>query len=226
MLKVICAGLPRTGNTSLAEALRILGYKTLQHSPERLPLFPTADTSFRVFDDVDAVVDLPAAMYWKELSAAYPEAKVIITVRETEAWYESMVRHIEVIHATASQKDIKYADQLHTLVFGSAEPSRYWYGRRLEELEAWFSEGTAGFFEGSWSLFDITSEDAQNNVSGWNGEGPWEDLCTFLDKPIPDVPFPWLNKGCHGDTPNGMTADEIRESGRKSVERCRQTNCR
>lgn len=199
MLKVICAGLPRTGNTSLAEALRILGYKTLQHATERLPLFPTADTSFQVFDDVDAVVDLPAAMYWRELLEAYPEAKVILTVRDVDDWYQSMVRHIEVMRAAGDTE----CDRLHTLVFGSAEPSEHWYKRRFQEHNA----ALVGLVDDG---LEIHGDMAFRKATSWEiGTGllllsvtdgrvtsdPWQRLCDFLDKPIPDVPFPWLNKG-------------------------------
>lgn len=197
MLKVICAGLPRTGNTSLAEALRILGYKTLQHSTERLPLFPTAETSFRVFDDVDAVVDLPAALYWQELLEAYPDARLILTTRDQWSWYESMVRHIEVMRAAGDTE----CDKLHTLVFGSAEPSEYWYKRRFHDHEwairLWAeieAEKETWLYSERFLAFDITTE-CTHDTPECDSIAAWVTLCSFLDKPIPDVPFPWLNKG-------------------------------
>lgn len=197
MLKVICAGLPRTGNTSLAEALRILGYKTIQHSTDRLPLFPTAETSFRVFDDVDAVVDLPAAMYWRELLEAYPDARLILTTRDEWSWYESMVRHIEVMRTAGDTE----CDRLHALVFGSAEPSEYWYKRRFHDHEwsirLWAEmEAEKEVYVQSERLLtlDITT-DCTHDKPERDSLAAWMTLSGFLGKPIPDVPFPWLNKG-------------------------------
>ena len=205
MLKIICAGLPRTGNTSLAEALRILGYETLQHTPERLPLLPTAETSFRVFDDVDAVVDLPAAMYWQELIEAYPEAKLILTTRDEWSWYKSMVRHSDHIRKTGSRKNVEYMDRLHALVFGTAGPSEYWYKRRFHDHEwairFWAeiqAEKEVWVQSKRLLIFDITT-DCTHDTPERDSFAAWMTLSGFLDKDVPDVPFPWLNKGEVGD---------------------------
>jgi len=155
MLKIICAGLPRTGTTSLAEALRILGYNTLHHAPERLPLFPTADT----------------------------DAKVILTVRNVNDWYKSMVRHIAVMRAAGDQQ----CDRLHSLVFGSAEPSEYWYKRRYIEHMRSVAHVMDKALCSRPLMVNVTT--SQNDLT------PWIYICNFLNQPIPDVPFPWLNKG-------------------------------
>lgn len=190
MLKVICAGLPRTGTGSIAEALRILGYNTLSAAPERLPLFPEPGFDFRVYDDVDAVADLPAAMYWLQLANAYPHAKLILTTRDEDPWYESMKRMVDAIHASGDMRRIAYADQLHSLVFGSPESHPYWYKRRFaEHEESIYLHGRCGR-AGLKSCFVSLCDYAR----GRSHQRDWYQLCAFLDKPIPDVPFPWVNK--------------------------------
>jgi hypothetical protein len=84
MLKVIGAGLSRTGTLSLCRALQTLGLSCLHFDQQRLNDVVEGralNPNFRRYDDVDAVVDLPAALFYRELLQAYPESKVILTVR-------------------------------------------------------------------------------------------------------------------------------------------------
>ena len=92
-MKVICAGLGKTGTTSLAEALRILGFTVydypeheLHHGDEWLDiLYGGKQTDFAsMYKDVDAVADLPPAFWYQEIYEAFPNAKVVLTIRDNE----------------------------------------------------------------------------------------------------------------------------------------------
>ena len=106
-MKVICAGLSKTGTTSLARALQILGYNVYDvsehftlHRQEWLDSLETGHLpNFKeVFQGVDAVTDVPPAYWFEEIAEAFPEAKVILTVKDSEVvWLKSWQEHLRVI---------------------------------------------------------------------------------------------------------------------------------
>ena len=99
-LKVIGVGFGRTGTLSLKLALDELGagpcyhmVETIEH-PEHdamwLSLARGESSDWRpILDGYASTVDWPGLMIWKELAAADPEAKIILTVRDSDAWYAS-----------------------------------------------------------------------------------------------------------------------------------------
>ena len=170
MLKILGVGLSRTGTRSLAEALRILGYNTLHWAPERLRDTVdgnTAKPEVRKYDDVDAVVDIPAAYFWRELDREYPGLKFILTVRERDSWLESVAKH----YARIGPVD----PNLQAMVYGSTKviPWLYWrhYVTHTGTLMKTFGPDRL-------LVMDILQDPS------------WQRLCWFLNKPIPDVPFP------------------------------------
>ena len=100
-MKVICAGFPKTGTKSLAMALRQLGYENVHDFEEHLEynldnyldfFEGRADSSIfrKMYSDVDAVVDQPACNLWHIIASQFPDAKVILMVRDSdEAWFQS-----------------------------------------------------------------------------------------------------------------------------------------
>ena len=100
-LKVIGAGFGRTGTKSLKDALEHLGLGPCYHMVEvfKNPLAPdlwsaAADDPAkadwgRIFEGYNATVDWPNATFYRELAEAYPEAKVILTERDPDQWFES-----------------------------------------------------------------------------------------------------------------------------------------
>jgi len=84
-MKIICAGAPRTGTTSLAAALRFLGL-TVYDSPEQMAfqledwddiLRKGGEPDWRaMFNDVDAICDGPAFYFWEQMLDAFPDAVV------------------------------------------------------------------------------------------------------------------------------------------------------
>src|SRR6266700_2820133 len=104
-LEVIGVGFGRTGTTSLKVALERLGVSPCEHmfdvtrDPERVRLWQgiadgePADWA-EVFRSHRATVDWPGAAYWRELTDAFPQAKVILTVRDADRWFDSAVQTI------------------------------------------------------------------------------------------------------------------------------------
>ena len=104
-LKVIGAGLPRTGTLSMKHALEQLGFARCYHMEEvftdhaRAKAWASYFTGGpvdwdQVFDGYGAAVDAPAYIAWRALMKAYPEAKVVLTLRDADSWYDSMCKTI------------------------------------------------------------------------------------------------------------------------------------
>ncbi|WP_313950084.1 sulfotransferase family protein, partial [Frankia casuarinae] len=100
MINIIGAGFGRTGTLSLKLALEQLGYGPCHHMDEVLAHRETiaAWTSAAEGAPVDwdslygqyrSTVDWPGARFWRELADHYPSARVILTVRDPEKWYDS-----------------------------------------------------------------------------------------------------------------------------------------
>ncbi|CAF5135466.1 unnamed protein product, partial [Rotaria sp. Silwood1] len=90
-LRVIGAGLPRTGTSSLKTALEILGFGPCHHMTELLKKPEQGEIFLRIFDGYEAdfrellkgyrsSVDVPTALFYKELHQLYPQAKLILTI--------------------------------------------------------------------------------------------------------------------------------------------------
>jgi squalene cyclase len=183
-MKIIGAGLPRTGTATLAAALRILGFDAIHHAPERLPLYPPAHPTpryWQAYDDVDAVTDIPAAYWYQELIYAYPEAKLILTVRDADTWWESIKAHAYALRQSEDVDGTLYTDALHAMVYGSACPSEYLWKRRVYEHIVAVRQ-FARTLEVPGRVLDISAGDK------------WDVLCPFLGVAEPDVEFPWENK--------------------------------
>src|SRR5438094_934614 len=99
-IRVIGAGLGRTGTLSLKAALEELGFTQCYHMiellmhPEQVTYWEAASAGQPVdwdalFEGYQAVVDYPGCMYYRQLMEQYPEAKVLLSVRDPEKWYES-----------------------------------------------------------------------------------------------------------------------------------------
>ena len=99
-LSVIGAGFGRTGTASMKLALEQLGIGPCHHmkevtTPEQNSYWMAAAEGQQmqwdeVFEGFGSCVDWPAAFFWRELSECYPDAKIILTVRDPESWYQSI----------------------------------------------------------------------------------------------------------------------------------------
>lgn len=169
-------GLNRAGTTSLAEALGILGIKTLHHKYQGNRLFDLMQQNIhsgqRLFYGLDHLYwgfsDFAGQYFFQLLDQQYPGSKFILTTRELDAWLASRERKVRKNHA---DPDYRY----HFL-----QIDREGWAREYRA----FHQAATKYFAGrdkDFLIIDIPS-----------GEG-WEKLCRFLDKPMPEVPFPNRN---------------------------------
>jgi hypothetical protein len=104
-LEVIGAGFGRTGTMSMKSALEIIGFGPCHHMMEvtsndaqrdiwrAIAAGETPDWE-QAFAGYRSTVDWPGAYFWRELAARYPAAKIILTVRDPESWFESATNTI------------------------------------------------------------------------------------------------------------------------------------
>ena len=209
-LRVIGAGLGRTGTTSLKAALEELGFGPCYHMtevfrhPEHAEFWSAAWRGEPV--DWDAVlggyratVDWPGCTFYGELMERYPDARVLLSVRDPERWYRSMRDTIyELSRVTGGSLPSRVAFAFFRfLAFGAFGTTR-----RDNFAEEIIWEGT---FDGRFEekahaieVFERHNEEVERRVPPerllvYEVEQGWGPLCEFLGVEEPDKPFPRLN---------------------------------
>lgn len=194
-LKVIGSGFGRTGTKSLKLALEQLGFTPCHHMIEIRPTPGQvdfwADIAARkpvdwhaVFAGFEAAVDWPSCNYWREMAAAFPEAKVIHTTRPFEQWWKSFSKTIaESLMTETPTEDpvrLKQRFMVNTIirddVFGGRMEDKEVARAAFEKREA---EVKAGVAPGRLLVFEPTDG--------------WDKLCPFLGVPVPETPYPFTN---------------------------------
>ena len=127
---------------------------------------------------------IPGCNYWKELANYYPEAKVILTVRDANSWFDSTN---ETIHS------VEFAGFIKNSPFGDMVQKTIWdvLDNRMQDREHMIE-----FFT-KRSTEIINSIAAERLLVYQVSEG-WEPLCEFLDVPVPKSDFPHIN--CRDET--------------------------
>ena len=188
-MKVIGAGFGRTGTMSLKVALEELGYGPCYHMtevfehPEHVPLWEAATRGEPVdweelFVGYQATVDWPGAAFYKELSERYPEARVILTVRDSERWYKSARNTIFNLQGAGSARAPQMAMELAGKRGFDADVEDR--GRMIEAFNRWNEEVKKFVPAERLLVYEVK-------------EG-WEPLCDFLGVEAPKgKAFPHLN---------------------------------
>jgi len=198
-LKVIGAGFGRTGTNSLKLALEQLGYAPCHHmkevapSLEQINWFDQASKGElmdwdNVFVKFEAAVDLPAALYYLELAEHFPEAKIILSVRDAEGWHDSTQETIYAVALNAPTWLKWLVPPIGRLV--NMVNRSIWNGVFSGEFEN---------REAAITIFNQHIANVQKNISPerllvHSAKEGWAPICGFLDKPIPDTPYPRVNE--------------------------------
>ena len=211
-LQVIGAGLGRTGTLSLHAALERLGFAPCEHMtncfahPERFALWLEAARRKRAGEPIDwrplfagyrATVDWPAVYFWREMVAAHPEAKVILTVRDPDRWYDSAR---DTIYAATRARNATFAARLLYGLVAWADPGA---GRGFRTVKETVWDGTlGGQFEDRAEAIRIFAEHNREVAATipperllvFDVKQGWAPLCAFLGAPVPEgEPFPHVN---------------------------------
>ncbi len=206
-MKVIGAGFGRTGTSSLKAALEELGFGSAYHMtevfthPEHVGFWEAARRGERVdwhsfFSGYGVAVDWPACAFYEEMLEAFPEAAVVLTVRDPERWYESTRNTIyEIRKVSAGPTPVRLAFALA----GLFAPGVTGIARLADEI-VW-KDTFDGRFEDrrhATETFKRHNERVRRRVPTgrllvYDVKEGWAPLCEFLGVEVPDKPFPHLN---------------------------------
>jgi 3'-phosphoadenosine 5'-phosphosulfate (PAPS) 3'-phosphatase len=176
--KVFGIGLSKTGTTSLARALEILGYRTRDFlGVTRYLRGDLSSVDLTQIDAHEAFTDTPIPSFYRELDVAYPGSKFILTVRDREGWLRSCKKQFT---RRLAEKESEASRALFQDLYGG-----------MEFDEQRYSEGYDRFVRGVEEHF-LGREDDLLVLDVTRGQG-WRELCAFLGKPVPEVPFPVTN---------------------------------
>ncbi|MDJ1009700.1 MAG: sulfotransferase [Paracoccaceae bacterium] len=171
--KVFCVGFQKTGTTSLQYALSLLGYRVggIFGVGDLDSFGQVRDRALDLMQGFDAAADNPWSVLFRDLDAAFPGSKFILTTRDPDRWYASACKHFG-----------SRGSRMREWIYGAASPVGHEAAykdrlvRHAAEVRAHFADRPGDFMD-----FDVA-----------RGDG-WERLCGFLDKPVPRRDFPRLN---------------------------------
>jgi Sulfotransferase domain len=189
-LKVIGAGLGRTATFSLKFALEHLGLGPCYHMSEvfagarrTIPLWlevikgrPDWDS---IFDGYQSTSDYPACSYWRELADYYPKAKIVLTLRDADSWFESVSQTIFSEQMQGPLAGSPIEEMMRGAIFDA-------FGGRVKDrgfMTEWFNRRNQAV---------IDTLPAQRLLVYTPKQG-WGPLCSFLGLAVPDAPFPRVN---------------------------------
>jgi Sulfotransferase domain len=204
-MKLIGAGMPRTGTLTQKMALEMLGLGPTYHMVDVLadldqaPLWERALDGENVwpelFDGFNSTVDWPGGYFYRELMDVYPDAKVLLSVREPEAWERSMR---ETVWAVRNGESL-----IRLLSSAQALINPQWAGflKMIDRL-IWQGKGTfaSGHAEPGQLIAtmerhteEVKATVAPDRLLVWSVKEGWGPLCEFMELPVPEEPFPHIN---------------------------------
>lgn len=190
-LKVIGAGLGRTGTMSLKVALEQIGFGPCYHMvdvwanlPGSLRLWEAAargEADWQtIFAGYAATVDYPGCTFWRQLMAEYPDAKVILSTRNPESWFESVNSTIFGRFSRSAIANIgaqTFFDGAVLTDFDQEKMDDRDY--MIDHFERWNAAVVAGVPSDRLLVFEAKQG--------------WQPLCEFLGAPVPKGSYPRIN---------------------------------
>ena len=204
-MKIICAGHIKTGTKSLAKALEILGYKVwdfdsqlLHHGkvwfdvlvngakPDMRSLYENSE------EEVDVLVDMPSLFFLEEILEAFPDVKVIHTVRDEDSWVQSAANQIRA-HISRQATMASLAQRL-------LSPT----AREVDAIQTAFVMASLGTFDPNAQTIlrknyrlhntHVRAVTHSDKTLVFNVKQGWRPVCEFLSVDVPEEPFPHENK--------------------------------
>jgi len=186
-LRLIGAGVGRTGTLSLRTALEtLLGAPCyhmfeVRHHPEHIPLWHAAARNEAVdwrglLGNYAAAVDWPASAFWPEIAAAFPEAVILLSSRDAEAWWKSASDTIFEAMQGVDNEWRRMIDAMFENRFTSAIDDK------AACIAAYEAHNRA-----------VRERAPAARLVEWHPGDGWEPICKALHLPVPDLPFPHVN---------------------------------
>ena len=199
-MRVICAGFGRTGTSSLKTALEILLEGPCYHFEE---LFKNGDQRQRwsrfvrgersmdwegVYQGYEAAVDFPSSAYYEEIAETYPDALVVLSLRELESWaasWQSLWRFFPYFQSAPLRWLFPWVDEIAD-VLEVAVVQRVFHGKM---------DPASMIKTHEEHIARVKQVISPERLLVYRVQEGWEPLCKALDLPIPDKPFPRRNSG-------------------------------
>lgn len=189
-LRVVGAGLGRTSTSSLKRALEYLLGKPCYHmrelldNPDDIAFWHAAAFGGKpdwhtALANYGAGVDWPAAAFWPELSATFPDALILLSKRPAAEWWESAR---QTIYAPRHREPGLLSDMSNEL-----SRTRFPIHPIIGDKQA------------SMALFDkwnnsVIAQAPAERLLVWEAGDGWQPICSALGLPLPDMPFPHKNR--------------------------------
>jgi hypothetical protein len=196
-LSVIGAGFGRTGTSSLKLALETLGFDKCYHMEEwiahaehtahwRAAMHGGTPDWDALFDGYRAAVDFPVCSFYRSLCAHYPDAKVVLTTRDLDSWYNSANATIYPSSTQGLRDPSRPPESLERLKLIDETAWQGMFGGRFEERE----HAIAALRKHQQAVQDhVPSE----RLLVYQVSQGWQPLCEFLGVDVPELPFPNTN---------------------------------
>jgi hypothetical protein len=177
-MKVFGIGLNKTGTTTLGSCFRTLGFRHHSFSLDLLESAACGEMAplLQILDAFDSFEDWPYPLFYRFLDRLYPGSRFVLTRRSTPArWLASLGSH-------ALRTDPLIGSRTRSLAYGcpfpQLNPKHFlsFYANHLNQVRSYFQDRPQDLLEVCWEE-----------------QASWEPLCAFLERPIPDCPFPHEN---------------------------------
>jgi hypothetical protein len=203
-MQVIGAGLPRTGTLTQKLALEKLGFAPCYHWVNLISDLNAVEQWHRALDGEDvleeifggyeATVDWPGGFFYRELAERHPDAKVLLSVRDPEAWEnsyrqtiwnftrgDSLISHLSDARREIDPRWRRYLELVDRMLWSDRSP--FGGGDEPAQMEAQMEAYNQG----------VRGAIPPERLLVWKVTEGWEPLCEFLEVPVPDEPLPHEN---------------------------------
>ena len=199
-VKIIGAGFGRTGTSSVARALEMLGLPCYHMQDVMFDPAHKGDVDFwldavadpdrpdrdwtKALHGKPATLDYPACAAWRGLARAYPQAKVLLTLHPggAQAWYRSTMGTI--YKGTDQHSASEFGARMNAMMDGLV-----WNGL----LQGTMEDPAAAMARYEAHVAEVRAEIAPERLLVFSADQGWGPLCDFLGLPVPEGDFPRLN---------------------------------
>ena len=195
-MKIIGAGFGRTGTISLKQAFEYLGYPCY-HMQEVMAAYDRghveqwdAALSGKVIDwdalfsGYEATVDFPACVFYQQLMEAFPDAVVVLSVRDPQGWWRS---YSKLLGLVAKARFFNFVPMFRKFSAMNIHLIDYVFDGSMDE------DSCIGHY--IRHIEEVKATVPAERLLVYSVSEGWEPLCLFLGQQVPNIPFPHANAG-------------------------------